>query len=285
MSVCYHQPEEMQSAIASWREAGLRVALVPTMGGLHDGHLALVKAALDRHDKVIVSIYVNPTQFAAHEDLARYPRQMAQDKAALAPFGERVSIFAPKTLYADDNATMIVPGGAALPLEGAHRPHFFTGVATVVFKLFQAVPADSAFFGEKDFQQLAVIRQMVRDLTLPITIHAVPTIRAADGLALSSRNIYLTTAERAVAPILRQVMQDCAKQAVAEKALEAAYETAKAALQAAGFGKVDYFCFCDPINLQAVSDVRDDSRLMVAVWLGDTRLIDNESCQKLCTAQ
>ena len=285
MSICYQQPEEMQSAIASWHEAGLRVALVPTMGGLHDGHLALVKAALDGHDKVIVSLYVNPTQFAAHEDLARYPRQMTQDKAALAPFGERVSIFAPKTLYADDNATMIVPGGAALPLEGVHRPHFFAGVATVVFKLFQAVPADSAFFGEKDFQQLAVIRQMVRDLTLPIAIHAVPTIRASDGLALSSRNAYLTTAEREVAPVLRQVMQDCAKQAVAEKGLEAAYETAKAALQAAGFGKVDYFHFCDPINLQAVSYVRDDSRLMVAVWLGDTRLIDNESCQKLCAAQ
>ena len=285
MSVCYHQPEEMQSAIARWRDSGLRVALVPTMGGLHDGHLALVKAALGGHDKVIVSIYVNPTQFAVQEDLARYPRQMAQDKAALAPFGERVSIFAPKTLYADDNATMIVPGGAALPLEGVHRPHFFTGVATVVFKLFQAVPADSAFFGEKDFQQLAVIRQMVRDLDLPITIHAAPTIRAADGLALSSRNAYLTTAERAVAPVLRQVMQDCAKQAVAEKALEATYETAKAALQEAGFGKVDYFYFCDPIRLQAVTDVRDDSRLMAAVWLGDTRLIDNESCQKLCAAQ
>ena len=285
MSAHYHQPEQVQSAIASWRKAGYAVALVPTMGGLHEGHLALVEAALESHDRVIVSLYVNPTQFAENEDLERYPRQFEDDSAALARFGARVSIFAPETLYTEGHATMIVPGGAALPLEGVHRPHFFQGVATVVFKLFQAVPADSAFFGEKDFQQLAVIRQMVRDFTLPITIHSVPTVRAADGLALSSRNAYLNATERQIAPLLRQVMQACATQARAGESLEAAYEVAKARLQEAGFGRLDYFCFCCPQTLEPITELHDDSRLMVAIWLGDTRLIDNESCQKLCAAQ
>lgn len=275
----------MASAFDLWRKAGHSIALVPTMGGLHGGHLSLVAAALTTHDKVVVSIYVNPTQFAKHEDLADYPRTMTEDEAALSRFGDRVSIFAPDSLYHEDHATMIVPQGAALPLEGAHRPHFFTGVATVVFKLFQAVPADSAFFGEKDYQQLAVIRQMVRDLSLPIVILKVPTMRNASGLALSSRNRYLTEEQSAIAPQLYREMRACAQVVAGGLAWQDACDGAKDRLIAAGFASVDYFMFCEADSLAPATVVTDSSRLLVAVWLGKTRLIDNESYRLLCIAQ
>lgn len=276
---------QAQEAVAAWRAGGLRVALVPTMGGLHDGHLALVEAALASHDRVVTSLYVNPTQFAAHEDLDHYPRNLAADQQALSRFGDRVSLFAPQNLYDEGHATMITPQGAAVPLEGAHRPHFFAGVATVVFKLFQAVPAHSAFFGEKDFQQLAVIRQMVRDFQLPISIEGVATVRATDGLALSSRNDYLSSAERTLAPLLYQQMKACAKAIEAGAEAQMACDAALAVLAEAGFGKVDYFAFCDPQTLALADTIEATSRLLVAIWLGETRLIDNESVEKLCTAQ
>ncbi len=285
----FHQIDEMIGAVTSWREASLRVALVPTMGGLHDGHLSLVEAALAHHDKVVVSIYVNPTQFAAHEDLDAYPRTMDQDVAALSAWGDKVHIFAPQTLYQPGHATMITPEGAALPLEGVHRPHFFSGVATVVFRLFQAVPADCAFFGEKDFQQLAVIRQMVHDFALPIAIESVATKRAPDGLALSSRNSYLSADERGLAPKLYEEMRRCALVArngqAADEACNEACDEAQRRLQAAGFGKIDYFAFHDPQSLLPVSVPTEQSRLMVALWLGKTRLIDNDSLANLCIAQ
>lgn len=285
IGACYHTTAQVQQAVNIWRTQGQKVALVPTMGGLHEGHLALVEAALASHDRVVTSLYVNPTQFAAHEDLDNYPRTMAADKAALARFGERVSLFAPQSLYGDDHATMITPQGAALPLEGVHRPHFFSGVATVVFKLFQAVPAHSAYFGEKDFQQLAVIRQMVRDFQLPITIESVPTVRAADGLALSSRNAYLSPEERANASQLYQQMKACAKAIAAGVAVQTACDAALKALKDAGFAKVDYFVFCDAHTLQVADKIEKTSRLLAAIWLGETRLIDNASYQELCIAQ
>lgn len=276
---------EVQEAVAAWRKGGLSVALVPTMGGLHEGHLALVEAALASHDRVVTSLYVNPTQFAAHEDLDHYPRNLVADQQALALFGDRVSLYAPQTLYGPGHATMITPKGAALPLEGVHRPHFFAGVATVVFKLFQAVPADSAFFGEKDFQQLAVIRQMVRDFQLPIRIESVATVRAQDGLALSSRNAYLTEAERGCASRLYQQMRACAQAIAAGAERQSACDGALAKLAEAGFREVDYFAFCDPQTLELTDKIEASSRLLVAIWLGETRLIDNESFEKLCTAQ
>lgn len=285
MSHCFYTVTQAQAAVRAWRADRQKVALVPTMGGLHEGHLALVAAALESHDQVVTSLYVNPTQFAANEDLDHYPRTMAADQAALARFGDRVSLFAPQTLYGDGHATMITPQGAALPLEGVHRPHFFAGVATVVFKLFQAVPAHSAFFGEKDFQQLAVIRQMVRDFQLPITIESVPTVRAADGLALSSRNAYLSAKERAQAPRLYQQMTACAKAIAAGAEVQIACDAALAELRSAGFTKVDYFVFCDGQTLQGADLIAPTSRLLAAAWLGETRLIDNESYQKLCNAQ
>lgn len=285
MIACFDNVAQVQEAVAAWRADGQKVALVPTMGGLHDGHLALVEAALASHDRVVTSLYVNPTQFAAHEDLENYPRTMTADQQALARFGDKVSLFAPQNLYGEGHATMITPQGAALPLEGVYRPHFFAGVATVVFKLFQAVPANSAFFGEKDFQQLAVIRQMVRDFELPITIEAVPTVRAADGLALSSRNGYLLPNERALAPLVYRQMQLCAKAIATGSDVQTACDAALAALMKAGFTKVDYFVFCDAETLQPTDVIEKTSRLLVAIWLGKTRLIDNDSFEKLCTAQ
>ena len=281
----FHQIDEMIGAVTSWREASLRVALVPTMGGLHDGHLSLVEAALAHHDKVVVSIYVNPTQFAAHEDLDAYPRTMAEDLAALSAYGERVCVFVPQSLYQTGHATMITPKGAALPLEGVHRPHFFQGVATVVFRLFQAVPAHCAFFGEKDFQQLAVIRQMVHDFTLPIRIESVPTKRALDGLALSSRNGYLSAEERLLAPMLYQEMRRCALAVSEGQDPDEACGESQARLQEAGFGQSDYFAFHEAQSLLPASSPCGQSRLMAAIWLGHTRLIDNDSLSNLCAAQ
>lgn len=281
----FETSDDVRQAVIGWRASGLRTALVPTMGNLHDGHLALVEAACKAHDKVIVSLYVNPTQFAAHEDLDSYPRTLAQDKEALAAYGAKVSLFAPESLYQEGHQTMIVPQGAALPLEGAHRPQFFTGVATVVYLLFQAVPAHSAYFGEKDFQQLAVIRQMVADFALPITICSVPTIRAADGVALSSRNGYLSEQDRQIAPALYQQMQDCAQAIARGISYEQACYEACEHLQRAGFGKIDYFAFHNPKTLMPADDITGETRLMAALWLGNTRLIDNDSVQNLCIAQ
>ena len=285
MISCYKIIQEMQAAVSQWRAEGLRTALVPTMGGLHEGHLALVKAAMKTHDKIVVSLYVNPTQFAAHEDLDNYPRQQETDLALLAQLGDKVCAFAPDSLYQEDHATFITPQGCALPLEGVHRPHFFQGVATVVMRLFQAVPAHSAYFGEKDFQQLAVIRQMVRDFNWPITIHAVPTMRASDGLALSSRNAYLSAADRAIAPRLYQLMQSCAQDVASGIAPDAACTQAITTLHAEGFGNVDYFAFHDAVSLQPTDKVTASTRLMAALWLGQTRLIDNDSFENLCNAQ
>lgn len=261
---------ELRSAVAAWRRDGTRVGLVPTMGALHDGHLTLVKTALQGVDRVVVSIFVNPTQFAPNEDLSRYPRDEAGDVQKLEAAGAHL-VWAPAVadMYPDGFATRIEVQGAALPLEGVFRPTHFSGVATVVCKLFSAVTPDVAFFGEKDFQQLAVIRQMVRDLNLPVAVEGVATVREADGLALSSRNAYLTAAERAVAPVLYRAIS-----AVARGVCDA--ERAKQDILAAGFAKIDYLDVCDAETLQPYeAGSGRPGRVLVAAHLGRTRLIDN----------
>lgn len=255
-----------------WHASGQSVALVPTMGALHAGHIALVAAALALADRVLVSIFVNPTQFAPHEDLARYPRDESGDLTKLTAAGAHlVWIPAVEEMYPEGFATRIEVEGAALPLEGAFRPHHFGGVATVVCKLLLSAMPDMAVFGEKDYQQLAVIRQMVRDLALPVTIRGVPTVREHDGLALSSRNAYLSADERYIAPMLSKTIADVARGRDPAEAAEA--------LLAAGFTKVDYIEVRDAETLAPfVPGSGRPGRVLAAAWLGKTRLIDNMAC-------
>jgi pantoate--beta-alanine ligase len=263
---------DLRVEIARWRAAGHRIALVPTMGALHAGHIALVGAALEVADKVVVSIFVNPTQFAPTEDLARYPRDEAGDVAKLAGAGSHL-VWAPAVsdMYPSGFATQVAVGGAALPLEGQFRPHHFGGVATVVCKLLSAVTPNVALFGEKDFQQLAVIRQMVRDLALPVAIQGVPTVREEDGLALSSRNAYLSEDERYVAPMLYKVISEVARGRDPREAAQALLD--------AGFTKIDYMEVRDAETLGPFqAGAGRPGRVLAAVWLGKTRLIDNVGC-------
>lgn len=260
---------DLRAQITAWRAAGESVALVPTMGALHAGHIALVGAALSAADRVVVSIFVNPTQFAPHEDLARYPRDEAGDVSKVAGAGAHL-VWAPTVadMYPEGFATQIAVGGAALPLEGAFRPHHFGGVATVVCKLLLSVTPNIALFGEKDFQQLAVIRQTVRDLNIPVHIAGVATVREEDGLALSSRNAYLSEDERHVAPMLHRAIQQVAQGRDPNEAAQA--------LLAAGFAKIDYLEVRDAETLAPfVPGSGRPGRVLVAAWLGKTRLIDN----------
>ena len=268
-------PDDMGRAVSDWRTAGDTVCLVPTMGAIHDGHLALVKAGKKAANRVVVSIYVNPTQFVAGEDFDSYPRNLQADQQALKATGGVDAIYAPPVMYRDQHATHIVPSGAALPMEGESRPHFFTGVATIVFKLFQHVPADYAIFGEKDFQQLAVLRQMVADLNLPVSLIAHPTIRESDGLALSSRNQYLSGKQRAIAPVLYQTLGKSAAKIMAGGAIQPSLDEAKHQLLTRGFTKIDYLDLRDATSLAPSLSAKSDDRLFVAAWLGETRLIDN----------
>ena len=234
-----HRKAEMTAATIAWQSEGETVCLVPTMGSIHQGHLALIAAARKTASRVIVSIYVNPTQFGAGEDFGHYPRTLDADCAAITAAGGCDAIYTPANMYNDDHATSIVPAGVALPMEGTARPHFFTGVATIVLKLFNHIPANFAIFGEKDYQQLAVIRQMVHDLDLNITILVQPTIRETDGLALSSRNLYLNAADRKLAPLLYVEMQETAKQITKGTPVDAALASAKTRLTEAGCGDSD----------------------------------------------
>ncbi len=253
------------------------VALVPTMGALHAGHLALVRRARQRAERVIVSIFVNPTQFAPHEDLASYPRTFAQDLAALTREGIDL-VWAPsaEVMYPDGFATRIAPEGAAkVGLEDAFRPHFFGGVATVVAKLFLQCRPDFALFGEKDFQQLKVVTRLARDLDLRLRIIGVPTVRERDGLALSSRNAYLSEAERAVAPVLYRTLRNCAQGISAGSSVAKALAHGRKAITATGFA-LDYLEARNAETLAPLNKHADDPiRLLVAARLGRTRLIDN----------
>ena len=269
--------------IRTWQNEGQKVALVLTMGGIHDGHLALMRHAGSMADKVVVSIYVNPTQFAAGEDFERYPRGLEADMTQIAALDKVHALFAPTSFYHRDHATSVVPAGAATGLEAEARPHFFGGVATVVLKLFMAMPADIAVFGEKDYQQLAVIRQMVRDLDIPIQIEGLATVRAENGLALSSRNQYLTPEHAQIAPLLYQRLKEAAADMQQGRPVSAVLEAATRKLHQDGFASVDYVTLVAPETLTPIDQLDGQldgqlvgqARLLAAVWLGQTRLIDN----------
>lgn len=264
----------LRTTTTAFREAGEDVALVPTMGALHAGHMALVEEARRAAARVIVSIFVNPLQFGPNEDLARYPRREQTDARMLTEAGVDI-LWAPpvEVMYPDGFATNISVSGISELLDGAHRPGHFDGVATVVAKLFAQTQADIALFGEKDFQQLAVIRRMVADLNLPIEIRGVPTQREDDGLALSSRNIYLSDKDRAAAVALPRALGVAARRIEQGDDAASALDQARATLKAAGFA-IDYVELVDAATLGAPDPARA-MRLLAAAKLGGTRLIDN----------
>ncbi|MDB5407546.1 MAG: panC [Rhodospirillales bacterium] len=262
--------------LAVWRASGEGIGLVPTMGALHDGHLALIRAAAARHRRVAVTIFVNPTQFGPREDFSAYPRNEADDVAKAAAAGAAL-IFAPavEEMYRPGFETAVNVGGLATVLEGASRPGHFDGVATIVTKLLlQALP-DSAYFGEKDYQQLLVIRRLVRDLDIPVAIAAVPTVREADGLALSSRNVYLSPEQRRIAPALSRVLATVADRVAGGAAVDEQLAWGEAQLRMAGFDAIDYFTVRDAESLEPVETTVRSARILAAVRLGTTRLIDN----------
>jgi pantoate--beta-alanine ligase len=267
----------LRRALWQFRKAGERIALVPTMGALHRGHLALVAEARRRARCIVVSIFVNPTQFAPNEDFSSYPRGFAADLAALrAAKADLVWSPTADVMYPEGFATRIEPQGAAKAgLEDKFRPHFFGGVATVVAKLFTQTSPDFAMFGEKDYQQLCVVTQMTKDLDLPLKVIAVPTVREGDGLALSSRNAYLTPGERKVAPTLYRVLKASAKRIKQGEPIEMVMEEGQAEIARAGFA-VDYLEARHAVTLAPVSSRKDAPiRLLVAAKIGKTRLIDN----------
>jgi pantoate--beta-alanine ligase len=267
----------LHRAVARPRQANQSIALVPTMGALHQGHLSLVRLARQRARSVIVSIFVNPAQFAPSEDLASYPRNLDADLAMLAGSGaDLVWVPANETMYPPGFATRIVPGGpASVDLEDKFRPHFFAGVATVVAKLFLQCRPDIAIFGEKDYQQLKVITSLASDLGLPVKILGAPIVRESDGLAMSSRNAYLSTGERAFAPTLYGVLTDCADRIARGAELAGVIAQGRAAIERAGF-VIDYLEARNADSLRPIGSAPDGPiRLLVAARLGRTRLIDN----------
>jgi pantoate--beta-alanine ligase len=267
---------DLRKHIALWRKGEVRVGLVPTMGALHQGHMALVEAAQAECDRIVASIFVNPKQFAPTEDLGSYPRREAADLEMLRSAGvDLVFIPAVDEMYPPDFATLVRVSGLTEGLCGAHRSGHFDGVTTVVTKLLiQALP-DIAYFGEKDYQQLTVVRRLARDLDLPVRIAGVPTVREPDGLALSSRNVYLSAEERRIAPNLARVLRSIAA-VLAQDPNAVAREIAhgSVALQQAGFA-VDYLEIREAESLAVTSEVTASSRVFAAVRLGTTRLIDN----------
>jgi pantoate--beta-alanine ligase len=269
---------DLRAQVRAWRGAGLTVGMVPTMGALHDGHLSLVRLAKTRADRVLASLFVNPTQFAPNEDFDAYPRDEARDADLLAGAGCDL-LFAPTVaeMYPPDASTTVTVAGVSEPLDGQARPTHFAGVATVVCKLLNQAQPDVAVFGEKDYQQLQVIKRLVRDLDLPVEVIGGPTARAEDGLALSSRNAYLTPAERAAAPVLYQALKTAAEALRGGVRVDAAEAQALATIKAAGFAPVDYFEVRDAGDLTRIGPgpVEGKARILVAARLGKTRLIDN----------
>ncbi len=253
---------------------GGRIGMVPTMGALHDGHLSLVKVARGGSDHVVVSIFVNPTQFAPHEDFTAYPRTLDADLRKLDGLADFV--FAPnaREMYPDGFATTVTVGGPSAGLETDFRPHFFAGVATVVAKLLIAADPDIAVFGEKDYQQLLVVRRLAADLALKAEIVGAPTWREPDGLAMSSRNAYLSAAERSVAARMNAILKDAIANARGGDP-RAAEQQAERALRQAGFDRVDYVAIRDAESLAAIQTLARPARILAAAHLGHTRLIDN----------
>jgi pantoate--beta-alanine ligase len=270
-------PSDVQREVLKLRSHGKSMALVPTMGALHEGHLSLVRVARQRADVVVATIFVNPTQFGPQEDLAKYPRTLEADLTALSAAGcDIVFVPAASDIYPPGFSTYVEPPAVAQPLEGVCRPGHFRGVATVVLKLFHLIPTDLACFGQKDFQQLLVIRRMCEDLALPIEIVACPTVREANALAMSSRNRYLSPAERQQALALSQSL-DRAEQLVAggERQAAAVIAEMRAILTSAGITRIDYIALADPETLAEMPMIDRPAVALIAAFVGTTRLIDN----------
>lgn len=272
---------ELREALGAARAAGRRVGFVPTMGYLHDGHVSLMTRAAAECDEVLVSIFVNPLQFGANEDLDRYPRDLDGDRARCEAAGVTL-LFTPSVdeMYPRPVATTVSVAGVSERFEGASRPTHFAGVATVVAKLFNLSGPCRAYFGEKDFQQIAVVRRMVADLSVPVEVVACPTVRESDGLAMSSRNAYLSADERAAAPVLfRALTAGAARIASGERRSEAIEVAMREVVAAEPLADVDYLAVADPDTLDPVTDLRGVAgrpvRLLGAIRLGATRLIDN----------
>jgi len=270
------QLDPLRDALAAFRQTGAKIGLVPTMGALHAGHMRLVEVAMEQCDTVVASIFVNPTQFGEGEDLDAYPRQEAADAALLEAAGVKL-LWAPTAdqVYPDGYATNVSVSGISDGLCGAARPGHFDGVATVVAKLFNQVRPDAAYFGEKDYQQLAVIRRMARDLDFTHDIVGVPTVRDRDGLALSSRNAYLTEEQRANAVALPDAMREAANAIAAGGNIADILEAAKANILGSGFHKIDYLELRDANRLAVLDIFAKPARLFAAARIGSTRLIDN----------
>jgi pantoate--beta-alanine ligase len=267
----------LRDQVLAWRRQGLTVGLVPTMGALHEGHLSLVRQVLDRADRAVVSIFVNPTQFAPAEDLSRYPRDEAGDLAKLAATGAHLAYLPDAAeMYAPGFATWVGVEGLSQGLCAVSRPHHFRGVATVVAKLLNQTQADLAVFGEKDYQQLLVVKRLARDLDIPTVIEGGPTVRESDGLAMSSRNLYLTPEERRTAAALYRVLGDTAAALADGHPAEPRLEAARQRLLVDGFTAVDYLELRDAETLAPLDRVGDrPARLLAAAFLGKVRLIDN----------
>ena len=267
---------ELRSKVSSWRKNGFSIGLVPTMGALHDGHFSLVKHSINTTDKTIATLFVNPKQFGPNEDLTIYPRDESGDVEALDALGVDL-LFAPSLaeVYPVDFTTEISVPGIGDVMEGTFRPGFFIGVATVVAKLLiQSLP-DRAFFGEKDLQQLYIIRKMVTDLDIPVEIVGCPIIREPDGLALSSRNVYLSADERLYATELYKVLNEISQRALNGKQISILVKDAKTRLLNSGFLKVDYLSVCNTQNFQQMDYLVKPAYVIGAAWVGETRLIDN----------
>ena len=268
---------DLRSNLSAARKAGKRIGLVPTMGALHEGHLSLVRASKLQCGLTVVSIYVNPTQFGPREDLAKYPRTLQSDIEALAAL-ETELVFAPgnEEMYPEGYCTWVEPGAVAEPLEGQCRSGHFGGVATVVLKLFEIVRPDAAYFGQKDFQQALVIRRMVRDLNVPVEIVVCPIVREPDGLAMSSRNGYLSLAARGRALVLWQSLQ-LAGELVAqgERNVEKIVDQMRKVILTADDARIDYVALVDPETLQPVLSITGRTLAALAVRIENTRLIDN----------
>ena len=267
----------MQRQIRELSRQGQRIGLVPTMGALHAGHLSLVRAARGLADVVVATIFVNPTQFGPSEDFGKYPRTLEADLRALAESGcDWVFVPQPADIYPAGFSTYIEPPAVARPLEGTCRPGHFRGVATIVLKLFEIVPADVACFGQKDYQQALVIRRMVEDLNLPIEIVTCPTVREPDGLALSSRNRYLSTAEREQALALSRALDEAQRlTAAGQRSVQTIEAAMRNILIAAGIEKIDYATVVDALTLSELIEVNGPTVALIACHVGTTRLIDN----------
>ena len=268
--------EDLRTLRRKWIFKGERVAVVPTMGALHAGHLSLVEVAKQNADRVIVTIFVNPKQFNNPGDLDNYPRTEDEDAAKLAPYGiDALYVPTPDQIYPKGFATNVRVSGLTEDLEGAHRPGHFDGVATVVSKLFLQSRADVACFGEKDYQQMLLVRRLSEDLDIETEVLGCPTIREEDGLAMSSRNVRLSPEERAVAPVLKAELDRAALAIRRGADIRVVLDSAKAQIERAGYDKVEYLELRDAADLMPVSNLDRPTRLLVAAMLGDVRLIDN----------